>query len=100
MYIELRGCLERKEFLLLNTPLQEFRIRGAERSLASNETSLKQQYQEVKERHPNLRVLFRVGDFFELFGADAESAAPLLGLALTRRDKAVLMAGFPRHTLD
>src|SRR5947209_5919106 len=59
-----------------------------------------QQYREVKERHPAMLVLFRVGDFFELFGEDAEVAARDLGLALTSRDKAVPMAGFPHHALD
>jgi DNA mismatch repair protein MutS len=59
-----------------------------------------QQYREVKGRHPHALVLFRVGDFFELFGDDAEVAARDLGLALTSRDKAVLMAGFPHHALN
>src|SRR5205809_799528 len=59
-----------------------------------------QQYREVKERHPGALVLFRVGDFFELFGADAEVGARVLGLALTARDKTTPMAGFPYHALD
>jgi DNA mismatch repair protein MutS len=59
-----------------------------------------QQYREVKERYPNALVLFRVGDFFELFGPDAETAARDLGLTLTSRDKTVPMAGFPHHALD
>src|SRR5262249_37211836 len=59
-----------------------------------------QQYREVKERHPGMLVLFRVGDFFELFGEDAEAAARDLGLALTSQDKSIPMAGFPHHALD
>jgi DNA mismatch repair protein MutS len=59
-----------------------------------------QQYREVKEQYPNALVLFRVGDFFELFDADAEAASRALGLALTSRDKSVPMAGFPHHALD
>src|SRR5262245_6930126 len=59
-----------------------------------------QQYREVKERHPNALVLFRVGDFFELFDADAETASRVLGLAMTTRDKTIPMAGFPHHALD
>jgi DNA mismatch repair protein MutS len=60
-----------------------------------------QQYREVKERHAGALVLFRVGDFFELFGDDAEVAARDLGLALTSRDRgAVPMAGFPHHALE
>jgi len=59
-----------------------------------------QQYREVKERFKNALVLFRVGDFFELFEADAETANRVLGLALTSRDKGIAMAGFPHHALD
>ncbi len=59
-----------------------------------------QQYREVKERHQDALVLFRVGDFFELFESDAETACRVLGLTLTSRDKAIPMAGFPHHALD
>jgi DNA mismatch repair protein MutS len=59
-----------------------------------------QQYREVKARYPNALVLFRVGDFFELFEADAEAACGAIGLALTNRDKGVPMAGFPHHALE
>jgi DNA mismatch repair protein MutS len=59
-----------------------------------------QQYREVKQRHPNALVLFRVGDFFELFGADAETACATLGIAMTNRDKSIPMAGFPHHALE
>src|SRR5262245_1663057 len=58
------------------------------------------QHREVKERYPHMLVLFRVGDFFELFGEDAETAGHVLGLTLTRRDKNTPMAGFPHHALD
>jgi DNA mismatch repair protein MutS len=59
-----------------------------------------QQYREVKGRYPHALVLFRVGDFFELFHGDAEEACRVLGLALTSRDKATPMAGFPHHAVD
>jgi DNA mismatch repair protein MutS len=68
--------------------------------LAQSDTPLMQQYREAKVRFPNALVLFRVGDFFELFDADAETASRLLGLTLTSRDKTVPMAGFPHHALD
>src|SRR5438874_773078 len=45
-------------------------------------------------------LLFRMGDFYELFDADAETASRVLGLALTSRDKTIPMAGFPHHALD
>jgi DNA mismatch repair protein MutS len=63
-------------------------------------TPMMQQYQEAKARHPGMLLLFRMGDFYELFDADAEVAARLLGLTLTSRDKTVPMAGFPHHALE
>jgi DNA mismatch repair protein MutS len=59
-----------------------------------------QQYREVKERYPHALVLFRVGDFFELFEADAETAARVLNLEMTSRDRGIPMAGFPHRALD
>jgi DNA mismatch repair protein MutS len=66
-------------------------------------TPMMQQYRELKARDPDALLLFRMGDFYELFGEDAERAALLLGLTLTSRDKgadAVPMAGFPHPALD
>jgi DNA mismatch repair protein MutS len=66
-------------------------------------TPMMQQYRELKARDPDALLLFRMGDFYELFGDDAERGAALLGLTLTSRDKgadAVPMAGFPYHQLD
>ena len=62
-----------------------------------------QQFEAAKARCPGALVLFRMGDFYELFGADAREAAALLDLTLTSRDKgpnALPMAGFPHHQLD
>ncbi len=62
-----------------------------------------QQFEAAKARCPGALVLFRMGDFYELFGDDAREAADLLDLALTSRDKgpdAIPMAGFPHHQLD
>ncbi len=60
-------------------------------------------YLEVKAEHPGTLLLFRMGDFYELFYEDAEVAAKRLGITLTSRDKAssnpVPMAGFPHHAL-
>src|SRR5437899_4061046 len=63
-------------------------------------TPMMQQYREAKERHPGMLLLFRMGDFYELFDQDAETAAKLLGLTLTSRDKTIAMAGFPHHQLE
>ncbi len=59
-----------------------------------------QQYREAKERHPGMLLLFRAGDFYELFFDDAEVVARVLGLTLTSRDKTIPMAGFPHHSLE
>jgi DNA mismatch repair protein MutS len=59
-----------------------------------------QQYREAKERHPGVLLFFRNGDFYELFWDDAEVGSRLLGIALTRRDKEIPMAGVPHQALD
>src|SRR5439155_4877551 len=63
-------------------------------------TPMMQQYREAKERHPGMLLLFRMGDFYELFDADAEVASRVLGLTLTSRDKTIPLAGFPHHALE
>jgi DNA mismatch repair protein MutS len=63
-------------------------------------TPMMQQYQEAKARHPGILLLFRMGDFYETFGDDAEVASKVLQLTLTSRDKTVPMAGFPHHALE
>lgn len=59
-----------------------------------------EQYRSAKERHPNMLLLFRMGDFYEMFAEDAEIASKLLGLTLTTRDRTLVMAGFPHHQLE
>ncbi len=66
-------------------------------------TPMMKQYLDAKRQHPDAVVLFRMGDFYELFLEDAELVARVLGLALTSREKgpdAVPMAGFPYHSLE
>jgi len=61
------------------------------------------QYLAFKKRHQDAVLLFRMGDFYEVFLDDARLCARELGLALTSRDKgenAVPMAGFPHHAAD
>jgi DNA mismatch repair protein MutS len=59
-----------------------------------------QQYRDAKEGHPGMLLLFRMGDFYELFDSDAELASRVLGLTITSRDKTIPMAGFPHHSLQ
>ncbi|MCL1943175.1 MAG: DNA mismatch repair protein MutS [Candidatus Azobacteroides sp.] len=62
------------------------------------------QYLEIKAKHPDAILLFRVGDFYETFSEDAVIAAEILGITLTRRANGVTqfveLAGFPYHALD
>ena len=75
----------------------------AEKIEQKNEPLLKQ-YQEMKKKHPDAILLFRVGDFYEIFGEDAAQASEILGITLTRRqngvDSRIELAGFPHHALD
>jgi DNA mismatch repair protein MutS len=57
------------------------------------------QYQELKRRYPDYFLLFRLGDFYELFFEDAERGAPLLQITLTARQGAP-MAGIPHHAAE
>jgi len=68
------------------------------------ETPLMKQYYNIKTKHPDAILLFRVGDFYETFGEDAIRTAEILGITLTRRANGsasfVELAGFPYHALD
>jgi DNA mismatch repair protein MutS len=61
------------------------------------------QYRELKKRYPDYLLLFRLGDFYELFFEDAHEGASLLQITLTSRQKgegAIPMAGIPHHAAD
>jgi DNA mismatch repair protein MutS len=62
------------------------------------------QYLAIKADHPHTLVFYRMGDFYELFYSDAEKAARLLDITLTRRGNSggepVVMAGVPFHSVD
>lgn len=68
------------------------------------ETPLMKQYFEMKAKHPDAVLLFRVGDFYETYCDDAVASSEILGITLTRRAngaaKSIEMAGFPHHALD
>lgn len=70
---------------------------------SSTVTPMMQQYLDAKASCGDALLLFRMGDFYELFHEDAKTAARVLGLTLTSRDKGenpIPMAGFPHHQLD
>lgn len=68
------------------------------------ETPLMKQYLEMKQKHPDAILLYRVGDFYETFSEDAITASEILGITLTKRANGyastVELAGFPHHALD
>jgi DNA mismatch repair protein MutS len=68
------------------------------------ETPLMKQYNQIKAKHPNALLLFRVGDFYETFGEDAVKTSKILGIVLTKRANGsashIELAGFPHHSLD
>lgn len=70
----------------------------------SGETPLMKQYNQIKAKHSDTMLLFRVGDFYETFGEDAVKAARILGIVLTQRKNGaashVELAGFPHHSLQ
>ena len=85
------------------TPIPKQEAKVEKKSSLTN-TPLMQQYQEMKKKHPDAVLLFRVGDFYEIFGKDAVIASEILGITLTRRqtgiDSRIELAGFPHHALD
>ncbi len=68
--------------------------------MAENVTPMMRQYQRIKsEIAGDVLVMFRLGDFYEMFYEDAQRAAPILGVALTKR-AGYPMCGVPYHALD
>lgn len=71
--------------------------------MAKKETPLMTQYNTIKAKYPDALLLFRVGDFYETFGADAVKTAQILGIVLTKRANGeghIELAGFPHHSVD
>jgi ParB/RepB/Spo0J family partition protein len=71
-----------------------------------SDTPLIVQYKAIKVKYPDAVLLFRVGDFYEIFGEDAVIASKVLGIVLTKRsnpdadEKFIQLAGFPYHSLE
>jgi len=63
-----------------------------------------EQYSSIKKDHSDKLLLFRMGDFYELFNEDAKTASELLNITLTKRNKKsgddTLMCGFPHHSME
>ena len=60
-----------------------------------------EQYNKLKEQYPDATLLFRCGEFYESYFADAKKVSEILGITLTRRKgESMYMAGFPYTALD
>lgn len=72
--------------------------------MTTSHTPMMQQYLRIKSEYPDMLLLYRMGDFYELFFDDAKRAAQLLDLTLTHRgqsaDKPIPMAGVPYHAVE
>jgi DNA mismatch repair protein MutS len=72
--------------------------------IAAGHTPMMAQYLAIKAQHPQTLVFYRMGDFYELFYSDAEKAARLLDITLTKRGNSagepVVMAGVPFHSVE
>ncbi|HEU0283468.1 MAG TPA: DNA mismatch repair protein MutS, partial [Gallionella sp.] len=70
----------------------------------TSHTPMMQQYLRIKAEHPGMLLFYRMGDFYELFFADAERAAKLLDITLTQRGASngqpIKMAGVPYHAVE
>ncbi|MCB5206870.1 DNA mismatch repair protein MutS [Methylovorus mays] len=71
---------------------------------AENHTPMMRQYLGIKAQYPDMLLFYRMGDFYELFHDDAEKAARLLGITLTKRGASngepIRMAGVPYHAAE
>jgi DNA mismatch repair protein MutS len=64
-----------------------------------NLTPLMKQYQQIKQQYKDCILMFRLGDFYEMFGEDAIKSSPILGVVLTKR-QGVPMCGVPYHSVN
>ncbi|WP_036839788.1 DNA mismatch repair protein MutS [Polaromonas sp. CF318] len=84
--------------------MQKETIRGKNSATGAEDTPMMTQYKRIKADYPDTLVFYRMGDFYEVFFADAEKASRLLDITLTRRGQSagepVVMAGVPFHSLE
>lgn len=72
--------------------------------LMAGKTPMMRQYNEIKKQYPNAILFFRLGDFYEMFGEDAQVASRELEITLTGRDagmkERIPMCGVPYHAAE
>ena len=79
----------------LESDLELIRASGVVWPDSAKVTPMMRQWLQAKKQSPSSILLFRMGDFYELFGEDAERAAPILELTLTSRDKGKIISPWP-----
>ena len=88
----------------MSSPALKRKDRTPEPAAAANATPMMAQYLEVKAKHPDFLLFYRMGDFFELFFDDAVQASAALGIQLTKRGKHagedIAMCGVPVSRAD
>lgn len=85
-------------------PIKRIRTRDMSAQVTPMHTPMMQQYMRIKNEYPDMLLLYRMGDFYELFYDDAKRASALLDITLTARGKsggnAIPMAGVPYHAVE
>ena len=72
-----------------------------ETTTKETENKMVEKFNELKAKHPDAVILFRVGDFYESYFDDAKKVSEVLGLTLTRQAKTKMdLTGFPHHALE
>ena len=73
-----------------------------ETTTTKTENKMVKMFNELKTKHPDAVILFRVGDFYESYFDDAKKVSDVLGITLTKRsgEDGYYLAGFPHHALD
>ena len=101
-----RRCeaIEKRVKVVTTNTNDSVRIQTTPNPKLSNHTPMMVQYHGLKADYPDTLLFYRMGDFYEVFYADAEKAARLLDITLTRRGNSngepVVMAGIPFHSLE
>ena len=81
---------------------EEKKAQEAQRKKDQKTSGIKNQWDDLKTKHPDALLLFRIGDFYEMYNQDARKGSEILGITLTKRTNGNIkeMAGFPYHALD
>lgn len=81
---------------------EEKKAQEAQGKKEQKASGIKKQWDDLKAKHPDALLLFRIGDFYEMYNQDARKGSEILGITLTKRANGNIkeMAGFPYHALD